>query len=53
MARFGQTLDMDNILTNIGHAINFQAKAEGRTNLGHILDKNKSKVCPTSGILDK
>ena len=50
MTRFGQTLDTDNILTNIRHAINFTAKAEWRTNLGHTLDKNLSKVCPTCEI---
>ena len=51
LTRFVQTLDTDNILTNIGYASNFQAKAE-QADLGHILDKNLSKVCPTYEILD-
>ena len=48
-----KTVDTDIILTYIGHAINVQAKAESRTKLGNILDKNLSKVCPTYEILDK
>ena len=36
---FVQTLDTDNILTNIGHASNFQAKAEQDKSWSYIGQK--------------
>ena len=47
---------MDNSLTNMGHAINFMAKAEWRENIGLTLDKcqilvqDLSITCPTTKL---